>query len=95
MSLPDLQKAEPLFREYNVGFAGVFGSYARGEQTATSDLDLLVKYLKVPGFFKLVELEQQLSALFNVHVDLVTENAVSPHILPYVLKDLRPIYGQQ
>ncbi len=95
MSLPDLKKAEPLFREYNVGFAGIFGSYARGEQTEKSDLDVLVKYIKVPGFFKLIELEQRLGELFNVPVDLVTQNAVSPHILPYVLKDLRPIYGQQ
>jgi len=95
MSLPDLKRAEPLFREYNVEFAGIFGSYARGEQKPDSDLDILVKYTKVPGFFKLIELEQALSDLFKMPVDLVTKNAISPYVLPYVLEDLRPIYGQQ
>ena len=37
------QKITPLFKEYGVEYAGVFGSVARGEDTPGSDVDILVK----------------------------------------------------
>jgi len=95
MNTIDFTKAEDLFREFNVSFAGVFGSYARNEQTQKSDLDILIRYSKTPGYIKYMRLQRLLSELFNVKVDLVTEPAVSPHIIDYILKDLKPFYGSR
>lgn len=93
MLLSDLKKAEPLFREYHVGFAGIFGSYARGEQTEKSDLDLLVRFTKVPGLFTFAHFRRELSRTLGVSVDLLTEQAISPYIREVVLREVKPIYG--
>ena len=95
MNLPDTTKAEPIFREFNVAFAGVFGSYARGEEKAESDIDLLVRFSIVPGLFTFARLQNKLSETFGTRVDLVTENALHPLMKDEVLNDLKIIYGKR
>jgi hypothetical protein len=70
---------------------GVFGSYARGEQRADSDLDLLVTFGKRLTLLDLVGLEMELTEQLGIKVDLVTRNALSLFILPFVEKDLKMI----
>ena len=70
---------------------GVFGSYARGENTMHSDLDLLVEFGLRINLFDLISLEQDLSESLGVKVDLVTERALSPYIRPYVERDYKSI----
>ena len=70
---------------------GVFGSYARGENNAPSDLDILVEFGVRISLLDLVGLEQDLSESLGIKVDLVTERALSKHIRPYVAKDYQPI----
>ena len=70
---------------------GVFGSYARDENTLTSDLDLLVEFGIRINLLDLIGLEQDLSESLGVKVDLVTERALSPYIRPYVEKDYKSI----
>ena len=70
-------------------YIGVFGSYTLGEQNDASDLDLLVRFGKQLNLFDLVGLEQDLTELLGVKVDLVTENALSPLIKEYLEKDLK------
>ena len=95
MNFPDTTRAEPVFREFNVAFAGVFGSYARGEQTEKSDIDLLVRFSKVPGLFTFTKFQNKLSKILGIKVDLVTENALHPLMKEAVFNDLRVIYGQR
>jgi predicted nucleotidyltransferase len=66
---------------------GVFGSYARGENDANSDLDILVEFGVQISLFDLVGLEQDLSESLGIKVDLVTERALSKYVRPYVEKD--------
>ena len=75
--------------------AGIFGSYARGEQKKKSDVDLLVRFNKQKGLFELAGLERDLSESLNLKVDLVTEGGLSPLLKSEVMKDLQPIYGQR
>ena len=70
---------------------GVFGSYARGENDATSDLDILVEFGVQISLLDLVGLEQDLSEMLGIKVDLVTERALSKYIRPYVEKDYQQI----
>jgi predicted nucleotidyltransferase len=70
---------------------GVFGSYARGENNADSDLDILVEFGVRISLLDLVGLEQDLSESLGIKVDLVTERGLSKYIRPYVEKDYHPI----
>jgi predicted nucleotidyltransferase len=77
-----------LAERYGVRRLGVFGSYARGEATPRSDLDLLVEFSTPPGLLRFVELERYLSRLLGVQVELVTPKALKPHIGKRVLQEL-------
>ena len=72
------QEKSRLNDEFNVRGIGVFGSYARGEEQPGSDLDLLVEFDEPIGLFRYIELEEHLSELLGVTVDLVTRNTLKP-----------------
>ncbi len=82
------QHRELLKKNYNVKDLGVFGSFARGDNTQTSDVDILVRFSQPPGFFKFIELENYLTKLLGRKVDLVTEKALKPAIKNDVLKEI-------
>ena len=60
------------FKTQPVLKAWIFGSYARGEQTADSDIDILIQPEKSVGLFKLSGMHLDLQELLNLEVDLVT-----------------------
>jgi len=66
---------------------GLFGSYARGEQKASSDIDILVEFEK-PTFRNFMNLSFYLEDLFGREVDLVTVGGLHSRIRPYVEKDV-------
>ncbi|MBA2496694.1 MAG: nucleotidyltransferase domain-containing protein [Acidimicrobiia bacterium] len=69
----------------------VFGSVARGEDTARSDVDLLVDLKKGVGLLDLVGLERELSELLGVHVDVVPADTLKPRIRTRVLAEAIPL----
>ncbi|WP_209019421.1 nucleotidyltransferase family protein [Chlorobaculum sp. 24CR] len=77
-----------LKEEYQINRLGMFGSYVRNEQTSASDLDLLVTFTSTPSLFKFIALENYLSDLLGVKVDLVMESALKPRIGKYIRKEL-------
>ncbi len=79
--LSTLRQKLPFIRtQYDVHLLGVFGSYRRGEQTPTSDLDLLVAFRETPGLLKYIELEHYLSDLIGVKVDLAMGDALKARV---------------
>jgi len=68
-------KAE-LREKYGVREIGLFGSYVRGEQRRRSDVDILVEFDVVPGLLKFLELEEYLSRLLGVRVDLARKASI-------------------
>ena len=72
---------------FGVRRIGIFGSFARGEQKETSDVDILVEFEK-PTFDNFMNLAFFLEDLFQRKVDLVTSNSLSPYIGPYVKKEV-------
>ncbi len=71
---------DELSTRFSVSRIGIFGSVARGEQTETSDIDILVEFSRPIGFFTFVELEEYLSLRLGAPVDLVTPDALKPLI---------------
>jgi len=66
---------EELAQRYGVQELAIFGSYARGEQTLVSDVDILVTLGKPLGL-RFFELWDYLENLLGLQVDLLTPNAV-------------------
>lgn len=71
---------------------GIFGSTARGEATADSDVDVLVRFAHPKSLLALVALERQLSEAVGKPVDLVTEHSLHPYLRDNVLRDLQVVY---
>ena len=63
-------------KDYNVLKVGIFGSFARGENKKGSDLDILVEFKDSPSLLTLIKLENQLSEILGIKVDLVTTGAL-------------------
>ena len=81
---------EELREKYGVKEIGIFGSRVRGEEREESDLDILVEFeadAKV-DLIKFVELEEYLSELLGVKVDLVMRSALKPRIGRQILKEV-------
>ncbi len=75
-------------RKYNVSYLGIFGSYVRGEQKPESDLDILVEFEETPGFFEYIQLEDYLSEILGVKVDLVMKSALKPALGKHILEEV-------
>ena len=76
-----------LFARYKLRRLGVFGSYARGEQTEQSDVDLLVEIDPSIGM-EFVDLAQELEILLGEPVDVVSTRAIKPRNRQSVEEDL-------
>lgn len=77
-----------LRERFKVKDIGVFGSYVRGEQKRNSDVDLLVEFSEPVGLFEFMALENYLSELLGVRVDLVSKKALKPHIGERILGEV-------
>lgn len=87
-----LRQQMPLLNErYHVKTLKMFGSYVRHEQRPDSDLDLLVTFDKLPSLFKFIELENYLTDILGVKVDLVMPDTLKPRIGQRVLSEAIPV----
>ena len=78
-----------LNKRYHVEEIALFGSYARGDQTDASDLDILVT-LSAPLGYEFVDLCDFLAELLETKVDVCTKRAIEskPLLRKYIEKDL-------
>lgn len=78
---------EKLRERFKVKEIGIFGSYVRGGEEKESDLDILVEFEEVPGLFKFIELEDYLSDILEIKVDLVRKKALREELRDNILKE--------
>ena len=84
-----LREHLPELRErYGVETLGIFGSYVREEEQEGSDLDLLVEINRAMGLFEFMALEDCLSELLGVKVDLVMKRALRRRIGERILEEV-------
>lgn len=89
-----LREQEPTLEEkYGVRVIGVFGSYVRNEQSPDSDLDVLIELDRPPkiSLIGLVELEQDLSDLLGIRVDIAIQKNLKKRIGQRILQEVVPI----
>ena len=87
-----LRRELPRMRDlYGVESFALFGSYVRGEAGPESDLDVIVRFRRTPGLLRYIELENYLSDLLGVRVDLVMAEALKPKIGQRILAEVEPV----
>lgn len=85
------QELPRLQTQYDVDQLAIFGSYARNAQHEDSDLDILVSFQVIPGLLKYIALEQHLSDVLGIPVDLVMERALKPDIAACIQPDKKSV----
>jgi len=77
-----------LKEKFSVKTIGVFGSFARGEQSDDSDVDILVEFYEPIGW-DFFDLQEYLEQILQKEVDLVTEKALKPQIRTIILNEVQ------
>ena len=84
-----LRDQKPMLRQkFRVKEIGIFGSFVRGEQKDTSDLDLLIDFEEPIGLIRYVGLQNYLSDKIGERVDLITKSGIKPRIRGQILKEV-------
>ncbi|MDD3435916.1 MAG: nucleotidyltransferase family protein [Candidatus Gastranaerophilales bacterium] len=84
-----LKKIKPVLeKKYNITEIGLFGSYLRGEQTPESDIDILLDHNSGLTFFKLIDLENFLTELLNIKVDIAFKKYLKKNIGKRILSEV-------
>lgn len=76
-----------LAREAHVSAIAIFGSAARNEARADSDVDILVEFAEAPDLFAFIDLRDRLSAYLGAKVDLTTKRALHPALRDRILAE--------
>ena len=77
---------------YGVKNIGLFGSFVRGDQTPESDIDILVEFIPEKHTFdNFMEVAFLLENILERRVELITAEALSPHIGPHILKEVERV----
>jgi len=86
--------AAPIAKQYGVDAMYLFGSYARGEATATSDLDFRIERGRIRSLFELSAMYQALVDGFQKDLDLLTSQNIEPDFLAAIQPEEVLVYAQ-
>ena len=86
--------AAPIAEQYGVAAMYLFGSYARGEATAASDLDFRIERGRIRSLFELSALYNDLSEGFQKNLDLLTSQNIEPEFLAAIRPEEVLVYAQ-
>ena len=80
-------KIKEIIKKQGIKKAGIFGSYARGNQKASSDIDILIEPTKEMGFFEIVSLENELKKVLKKKIDLLTYASIHKLLRDRILNE--------
>lgn len=76
-----------IIKKMGIKKAGIFGSYAKGDQKLSSDIDILIEPTKKMGFFEIVKLENELKRKLKKKIDLLTYNSIHKLLRERILQE--------
>lgn len=85
-------KIVSFLKKYNATQISVFGSYIENLETPHSDIDILVEFSNQKSLLELVKIEQSLSELIGIKVDLLTKSSISPYIYNDIKDNIKILY---
>jgi predicted nucleotidyltransferase len=93
-SVAEIKKRfEKVADKYGIDEAYLFGSYARGEATKKSDVDIFVKEGKINTLLQLCGFRLALSDVLKKEVDIIVNDSGNPALEKSISKDFLKIYG--
>ena len=78
-------------RSHGVHSIRVFGSFARGEENADSDIDLLVELEPNRSLLDIISFKYEIEDLTGRTVDVVTSRGISPYLVEKIMKEAVPL----
>ncbi len=82
----------PILEEkYHVKTIEIFGSYARGEHSRKSDLDLLIMFSQPYSLWELLDVKEFLSKKLRLNVDLVPKDSIKPLLKEQITQEAIPV----
>lgn len=81
------EASTPIMTKYGVKRAGVFGSFARGDYKAESDIDIVIEFDSGKTLFDLIRLRNELQNQLNRAVDIITYNSIHPFLREEIFKN--------
>ncbi len=88
-----IDKLVSILKKHGAKKIEIFGSYARGEQKETSDLDVIVEFEKRKSLLEIVGIEQELEDALGIKVDLLTRASISPYLIERIEKESKVVLG--
>ena len=85
------ETAVPILKGVGVTRSAIFGSYAAGENTKDSDIDILIEPPEGMSLFGLVSLQLKLEEALGREVDVLTYNSIYPPLKKYIFKYQVPL----
>jgi uncharacterized protein len=83
-----------MYKKHGISYLGIFGSFARGEETRESDIDLLIDFNETKSLFDLAEVKLYFQDMLGRKVDLAMRGRLKRVIEPYILRDLVTVYEE-
>ena len=90
----DLNALAEVCTRNDIGRLRVFGSFARGDATERSDVDLIADFTQRKSLLDLVRIEEEFSEKLGRRVDLLTERSLSPYLRDRILREARVVYDR-
>ncbi|MBO6794399.1 MAG: nucleotidyltransferase family protein [Balneolaceae bacterium] len=81
------QNKQRLYDSYPIESLAIFGSFSRNEETAESDVDIIVEFNGKIGL-RFVDLANELENLIELKVDLISKNGIKERYLESIREDL-------
>ena len=85
------KKIVPILKKYGVTKAGIFGSYARGEQNKKSDVDILIELNEAYDLIEYIQLKNIIENAIKKKVDLVEYSCIRKELRNNILNEEIPI----
>jgi len=89
------EKIIPVAKTYGVTRVSLFGSYARGEANAASDVDILINKGRLNGLIQYFSFVQELEDLLGCHVDVVTNGIQDKNFLENIKREEILLYDDK
>lgn len=94
MKIEEIRKKISLvLKKYHIKKAGVFGSYAKTNQSKSSDIDILIELENTPSLLEFIRIKLELETILKNKVDLVEYATLKPLLKNQILEEEIRIYG--
>lgn len=81
------KKIIPILKRHDIVKAGIFGSFARGEATRKSDIDILIRFKGRKSLLDLAKVEIELEKKIKRKADVLTYDSINPLLKERILKE--------